>query len=90
MSVVLRIILFVGLIFWFSPLRSELEKEPKGPKLDLDRIGRLIDWLGAVPAEERARVAERFFVLGANTPGVGRKTAWKTPEPAAPSSVGKP
>src|SRR5829696_396197 len=51
MSVVLRIFLFIGLIFWFSPLRPALEMElkalPKVPadafaEVDLDRIGQLI------------------------------------------------
>ena len=67
MFVVLRIVLFVGAIFWLSPFRPGLEAELKpvpNPRLeaalkaDPDGIGRLIDALTALPSERLRKPQE--------------------------------
>jgi hypothetical protein len=96
MSVVLRIILFIGLIFWFSPLRPALETElkalPKVPanalaEVDLDRIGQLIQVLDPVAAKGRDRTAEKLLVIGAN---IGAVAPTSAPERNASRAAEKP
>jgi hypothetical protein len=67
MFVVLRIILFVGAIFWLSPLRPGLRPEPRivpktlaeaGAHADLAGIERLIEALDMLPSRRSLSAAE--------------------------------